>query len=427
MNTTRQSLPALAVAAVTLAAVSGSVGYWFARQGAPTASSPSASHGGSERRVLYWYDPMQPTQRFDKPGKSPFMDMQLIPKYADEATGDEDVGIRVDPATVQNLGIRFTTVERGPLTRSITAVGSIGFNQRDVAVVQARSSGFVTHVYARAPGDVIKRDAPLVDLLIPEWTGAQMEFIALLASGDRDLVQAARERLRLLGMPADLIRNVETTRRPQSSVTIRSPLTGVIASLEAREGMSISNGATIASVNGLATVWLEAAIPEARGVDVSVGRSVKVKLTAFPGETFPGQVIAFLPQASAETRTLRIRIELPNPSGRLRLGMFADVTLDSGDSKPVTYVASEAVIRTGTRTVAIVAREGGHFIPTSVETGGDIDGKTVILRGLNGGQRVVASGQFLIDSEANLKGVLARLGAKDTGPGTPEETEGRHP
>src|SRR5262249_4535677 len=150
---------------------------------------------------------------------------------------------------------------------------------------------------------------------------------------------------------------------------------GVIASLEAREGMSISNGATIASLNGVATVWLEAAIPEARGVDVSVSRPVKVRLTAFPGETFSGQVIALLPQASAETRTLCVRIELPNPSGRLRTGMFADVTLDGGDSKPVTYVASEAVIRTGTRTVAIVAQEGGHFVPTSVETGGDVDGK----------------------------------------------------
>ena len=425
MNTTRQKLTGLAIAAVVLAA--GFVGYWFARQREQSASNSSASIEHSERRPLYWYDPMQPTQHFDKPGKSPFMDMQLIPGYADEPEAGEDGRVRVDPATVQNLGIRYTTVERGPLTRTIDAVGSIGFNQRDVAVIQARSNGFVTHVYARAPGDVIKRGAPIVDLLIPQWSGAQSEFIALLDSGGRDLIQAAHERLLLLGMPADLIRTVEATRKPQSSVTIRSPLSGVIVSLDAREGMSIADGATIASFNGLATVWLEAAIPEARGVDVSIDRPVKLRLTAFPGETFSGKVVAFLPQASAQTRTLRVRIEVPNPSGRLRPGMFANVSLVSGDSKPVLFVASEALIRTGTRTVVIVAGEDGRFVPTSVVTGDDIDGKTILLQGLVEGQRVVASGQFLIDSEANLRGVLARLHANGTGVNTSETTTDTQP
>ena len=399
MNT--QKLIGLAVGAVTLAVLCATAGYWIARPG----QEP-------ERKALYWYDPMQPTQHFDKPGKSPFMDMQLIPKYADATEASDVREVKVDPTFAQKLGIRYTTVERGPLTRTINAVGSIGFNQRDVAVLQARSSGFVTHVYARAPGDVIKRDAPIVDLMIPQWSGAQSEFLALLASGDGPLIQAARDRLLLLGMPPDLVHAVETKRRPQPSVTIRSPLSGVITQLDAREGMSIANGATIASLNGLTTVWLEAAMPEAHGVDVSVDKPVKLKLTAFPGETFSGRVIAVLPQASTETRTLRIRIELPNPLGRLRPGMFASVSLDSGDSKPVTFVASEALIRTGTRTVAITAAGDGHFIPTPVEAGDDIDGKTIILHGLSAGQRVVASGQFLIDSEANLKGVLARLGAQ---------------
>jgi Cu(I)/Ag(I) efflux system membrane fusion protein len=427
MNITSQKLVGSAVTAVMIAALSGSIGCWFARQGEQPASRSPVSNGSNERKVLYWYDPMQPTQRFDQPGKSPFMEMQLIPKYAGELEAGESGGVRVDSGTLQNLGIRYTTVERGPLARTVNAVGSIGFNQRDVAVLQARSAGFVTHVYARAPGDVIKRDAPIVDLLIPQWSGAQLEFIALLDNGDRDLVQAARERLRLLGMSANLIRTVEATRKPQTAVIVRSPLSGVIASLEAREGMSIGNGATIASVNGLTTVWLEAAIPEARGVDVAIDHPVKLRLTAFPGETFSGKVVALLPQASVETRTLRVRIELPNPSGRLRPGMFANVSLDSGDSKPVVYVASEALIRTGTRTVAIVAREDGHFIPTSVETGDDIDGQTVVLQGLNQGQRVVASGQFLIDSEANLARVLARLGDHGSRPSPPDITTEKQP
>jgi Cu(I)/Ag(I) efflux system membrane fusion protein len=427
MNMTRQKLTGLAVAAVMLAALGGSVGYWLARQEAPRATSPSAANRPGERKVVYWYDPMQPTQHFDAPGKSPFMDMQLIPRYADEPEAGEGGAVRVDPATVQNLGIRYTTVERGPLTRTINAVGSIEFNQREVAVLQARSSGFVTHVYARAPGDVIKRDAPIVDLLIPQWSAAQSEFIALLNSADHDLIEAARERLLLLGIPANLLRTVEATRKPQSIVTIRSPLSGAIASLEARAGMSIEKGAAIASINGLATLWLEAAIPEARGVEVSVDKPVRLELIAFPGETFSGKIVALLPQANAQTRTLRLRIELPNPSGRLRPGMSANVSVDSGDPKTVLYVASEALIRTGTRTVAIVATEGSRFVPTLVEPGDDINGKTVILQGLNEGQRVVASGQFLIDSEANLAGVLARLGDDGTGAGIPELTTGKRP
>jgi len=352
---------------------------------------------------------MQPNQHFKAPGKSPFMDMQLIPKYADEDSGSAQNEIRIDPAMVQTLGIRYTTVQRGSLSQPVDAVGSIGFNEREVAVVQTRSTGFVTRVYARAPGDVIERNARLVDLLMPEWTGAQTEFLALLKSADRPLTEAARERMALLGMPSELVAQVERSGQPRTTVTVRSPTSGVISTLDAREGMSMSSGATIASINGLGSVWLDAAIPEARGVAVATGRNVAVRVPAYPGERFTGRVVGILPQANAQTRTLRARIELPNPDGRLRPGMFADVQLSGEESNVVSYVATEALIRTGKRTVAIVAGENGRFIPTEVQTGRDVGSNTVILRGLTQGQRVVVSGQFLIDSEASLEGVLRRL------------------
>lgn len=427
MNASSQKLMALVISAVLLASVSAFAGYWLAvRRGehARPSVSAAATAANPAPRILYWYDPMQPSQHFDQPGKSPFMDMQLIPKYADEPTDAGTAGIQIDPAMMQKLGIRLTKVQRGPLAQRIDAVGSLGFNQRELAVVQARGNGFVTRVHARAPGDVIERGGPIVDLLIPEWTGAQTEYIALLKSPDTDLIEAARQRLVLLGMPSELIAAVERSRRPQLSLTIRSPLAGAIVTLDAREGMAISSVSTIASINGLGAVWLEAAIPEARAVDIAVGRQVKAQVTAFPAETFPARVIATLPQANAETRTLRIRIELANHDGRLRPGMFAKVELDGKSSEPVLYVESEALIRTGTRTVAIVATDAGHFIPTEVEIGADIGAETVVLRGLQEGQRVVSSGQFLIDSEANLKGVLARLEAshapRETSDGTPE-------
>ena len=214
MNVAPVKLSGLILAGVILAVLSGVTGFWLARRGETGAGIPAqpANVPGQERKPLYWYDPMQPNQHFDKPGKSPFMDMQLIPMYADEAPEGGAGSIRIDPDTVQNLGVRTTEVERGVLSMSLDAVGTLGFNQRDIAVIQARANGFVAKVYARAPGDVIGRDAQIVDLLVPEWAGAQTEFLALLKSGDRDLIDAARQRLLLLGMPPELIRQVEATR-----------------------------------------------------------------------------------------------------------------------------------------------------------------------------------------------------------------------
>jgi Cu(I)/Ag(I) efflux system membrane fusion protein len=349
---------------------------------------------------------MVPEQHFPKPGKSP-MGMDMVPKYADE---NPNTGVvRIEPTIVQNLGVRLTTVERGALTAPVDAVGSIVFDQRNVAIVQARTGGFVARVYARAPGDLIAREAPIVDVLVPEWAGAQTEFLALLGSGDKALADAARQRLVLLGMPEEMIAQIESTHRSQTTVTIRAPISGTIESLEVREGMTVSAGSTLARINGLKTVWLEAQTPEARGGLVDLGKSVKAHLTAYPGKEYEGHVIAILPQANTETRTLTVRIQLPNTDGRLRPGMFAQVRLDTGKSEPVLYVPSETVIHTGRRTLVIVA-EDSRFVPTEVQTGGDIEGKTAILQGLSAGQKVVASGQFLIDSEASLSGVLARLG-----------------
>lgn len=418
MSASRRGLIVIALGAVLVAAISAVAGYRFALSRNHSSNSPATTAAGN-RLPLYWYDPMRPDQHFDKPGKSPYMDMQLVPRYADEGGNSAAEGITIDPSISQNLGIRFARVERGALPHTLDAVGAVEFNQRDIAIVQARSNGFVTRVYARAPGDVITRGAPIVDLLVPEWAGAQIEFLALLKSGDQDLIGAARQRLVLLGMPSELIAGVESARAPHTTLTVRSPLAGMLETLEARQGMTVSTGATLAKINGLATVWIEAAIPEAQGALAQLGKRVEVRLTAYEGQRFTGKVIGVLPRANADTHTVRVRVELANPDGRLRSGMFAQVKLDTGDSAPVLYVDSEALIRTGTRTVVIVAGEHGQFIPTEVQTGAEANDKTVVMKGLTQGQTVVASGQFLIDSEASLKGVLARL----AGGNSPHDTD----
>jgi len=403
---------------VGVAILSAAAGYWFARHGGsqadvmhPEVGSSSAAPGGTDRQALYWYDPMVPNQHFDKPGKSPFMDMQLVPKYADE--GGAGGGVQISPNIVQNLGLRIVPVELGRFSQPIEAVGNIGFNQRNVAVVQSRTSGFVSRVYDRAPADVLRRGAPLVDLLVPEWAGAQAEFLALVRSGDRDLIEAARQRLLLLGMPADLIARIEAGHQQQATITIVAPIAGAIESLDVREGMTVSAGATLAKINGLETVWLEGAIPEAQSAVVALGQSVEAQLAAYFGETVKGRVIAILPETSVETRTTRVRVELPNPNLRLRPGMFAQLRLHAGDDTPRLWVPSEAIIRTGTRNLVIVAADANRFEPTELQIGAEAGGKTVVLSGLKEGQDVVASGQFLIDSEASLRGVLARLNSPD--------------
>lgn len=396
----------LIAASVGIISISVAAGYWWAKPAGHSDNAMASTAAGSSK-VLYWYDPMVPSQHFDKPGKSPFMDMQLQPKLADDGGGDS-AGLRIDPSAQQNLGIRLAPVERRPFNTAIDAAGTVGFNERELAIVQARTNGFVSRVYARAPGDVIARGAPLVDLLVPEWAGAQQEFIALRHSGDASLVDAARDRLKLLGMPEEMIHRLEQSGEPQTTVTISAPIAGVIQTLNARAGMTIATGMTLVEINALSTVWLTAAVPEALGQQVAMDDTVAARFPALAGEVIEGHVIAILPQTNAGSRTLSVRVELPNRDSRLRPGQYAQVTLHSTQNAALLSVPSEAVIRSGTRNV-VIAKQDDRFEPVAVETGREADGRTEILNGLREGEQVVASGQFLIDSEANLTGVLSRM------------------
>lgn len=401
MTLPRNTRLGLTAGAIALAA--GGAGFGLARLQGPFA--PPAAPAQESRQVLYWYDPMLPGERYPGPGKSS-MGMELIPKYAD-AAGGRDGGVRIDAARTQNLGVRLATVERGSLPGGLTATGMIGFSERDVTVVQARAAGFVQRVYARAPGDVVGAGAPLADLLVPDWAGAQGEFLAVRRTGDPTLIGAARQRLQLLGMPPALIAAVERSGRTRNVVTITTPAGGAIKTLGVRQGMSVAAGQTLAEVNGLTRVWLDAAVPEAQAGQLRPGQRVSAALAAYPGETFQGRVAAILPQAQSETRTLTARIELPNPGGRLRPGMFAAVQFGDSDA-PALLVPTEAVIRTGRRAIVMVAGDGGRYAPAEVRTGREAAGKTEVLAGLSQGEKVVASGQFLIDSEASLAGVKPR-------------------
>lgn len=403
--TPRDLVPATPIGRFLILAVaaSGALGFGIARLTAPTTSPSAASlsSDADKKKILYWYDPMVPTEHYDKPGLSS-MGMQTQPKYAAGDSGNTSgpPAVTVDPAAEQNLGIRLATATTGVLSSALDVTGTVDFNQRDVAIIQARAAGFVQRVYGRAPGDVIRAGAPIADVLVPEWGGAQAEYAAVQRTGDRALIAAARQRLRLIGIPGGAAGGRGVT-------TIRSPISGVIQTLDARAGVTLAPGQTLAQVNGLGTVWLNAAVPEIRTGDVRIGQTVTAELTGFAGERFTGRVVAVLPTTQAESRTLTVRVELPNRGARLRPGMFATVHL--GDAaRSALLVPSEAVIRTGKRTLVMLAEKKGHFRPAEVQIGRDAGGQTEIIAGLRPGEKVVASGQFLLDSEASLTGIAGR-------------------
>ncbi len=393
-------------AALVAVLIAGGGGYWIGSQHDGSTATTAATDASGN--ILYYYDPMFPNQKFDTPGKSPFMDMQLVPKYADGGgSAGATPGVAIDPSAMQNLGVRIVAAKTGTLSSNLNVTGSIDFNQRDVAIIQARSGGFVQRVYSRAPGDVIRAGAPIADIQLPEWGGAQTEFLSVRRLGNPSLTAAARQRLRLMGMSDGVIAGVERSGRTYGTITITSPIGGVIQTLDARAGVTLAMGQTLVQVTGLGSVWLNAAVPEAQTGAVRVGQSAAATLTAFPGETFTGRVIAILPTTQAESRTLTVRIELANRGGRLRPGMFAQVGL-GGDARAALLVPSEAVIRTGTRTIVMLASKDGRYHPAEVRTGREGGGQTEILEGLREGEQVVASGQFLLDSEASLTGIAVR-------------------
>ena len=420
---------AIVVAALVVVAAGGYGLYRFGmiegmRMTSPVPAAAGAAAGPQHagdidpvngKKVLYWHDPMVPAQKFDRPGKSPFMDMQLVPVYAD--SGAQTGGVSIPARMEQNLGLRTAEVTRGSLEPRIEAVGNVAWNDRDVAVVQARANGFLEKLYVRAPLDPVRKGQALADLYVPDWVGAQEEFLAVRRMGSgapEALREGAVQRMRLAGMQEAQIHLVESTGRVHPRLTLFAPIGGVVSELSAREGMTVMAGAPLFRINGLSTIWVNAEVPENVARFVRPDARVKAQSSALPGEVFEGRVGAILPEVNPATRTLKARIELANPRRHLVPGMFATVDFSTAPREDTLLVPTEAVIKTGTRSVVIVADDAKdgtrRFRTVNVRTGLEAGGKTAVLEGLRAGEKVVTSGQFLIDSEASLKATAERLG-----------------
>jgi Cu(I)/Ag(I) efflux system membrane fusion protein len=355
---------------------------------------------------------MAPQQRFDRPGKSPFMDMQLLPKYADEAN---EPSVQVSPSVQQNLGIRTARVEKSSFRESIDAVARLDVNERQLHALPSRVSGYVERLHVRAVGDPVSAGEKIAEIYSPELLSAQQEFLALVRvenlANSAGLIEAARERLRLLGMAKAEIDALETKKQATSRFGVYSPVNGFVIELATREGGQIAAGASLLSIADLSSLWLIAEVPERDAGRIQSGDLVEARLESRSGEIVSGKVDFIYPRLNEETRTARVRIVVPNPQSVLRPGMFAQVTINAADREALS-VPSEAVIHTGTRSLVIVRGDSG-FRPAEIRTGAVLGERTEILSGLEEGEQVVVSGQFLIDSEANLSSVLARLSKQE--------------
>jgi Cu(I)/Ag(I) efflux system membrane fusion protein len=395
----------LGMAGVLLATAGFLVGRSSGRNSSAMSAPASAASAG-ERKVLYWHDPMVPGPRFHKPGRSPFMDMQLVPVYADEVS---DAGVKVSPAVQQNLGVRTAVVKKADVASSFDAVGTVQFDERLGVAVQTRVAGYVEHLAVRAPMERVRKGQPLATVYAPDWLAPQNEFLALKRAGvGAELVAAARDRMRAMSIPESLIRQSEETGVAHARFTFSAPVGGVVAELGVREGGAVSPGMTIFRIAGLEKVWAVAEVPEAQAVHLVRGRKVKAVLQVDASQTFDGELEEIIPQVSATTRTLQARFEVDNKAGKLSPGMLLRLQV-AGASSSRLVMPSEAVIRTGTRAVAIV-RKGSSFVPCDIQVGVDLGDQLEVLDGLHEGDEVVTSGQFLIDSEANLKSVLGAMG-----------------
>lgn len=408
----------ITAACLVLVGAAGYGGYRLgASQGMPAMSDTNvpANAGDAQggRKILYWHDPMVPGQRFDKPGKSPFMDMQLVPVYADGNASGDATGVNIDSRVRQNLGIRTVEVKAAPLGAVLEAPGNVTIDERSVRVIQARTTAFVQHVSVRATLDPVRQGQTLVTLYAPDWVAAQEEYLAvarLPAGVQGNLADAAKARMLQSGMTAAQADAVARGGKLQTAQSIASPLDGVVTELAVREGMTVTPGMTMFRLADLGQVWVIAEVPEAQARHIAPGQPVTVSATA-ASEPLTGKVDAILPDVNAATRTIKVRIVLPNKQRRLVPGMFASVRFQSGGQQNVLQIPAEAVIRSGQRNTVMVDAGPQGYVATEIQIGRESDGMTEVISGLRAGQRVVASGQFLIDSEASLRGTADRLSA----------------
>jgi len=413
------------VIAILLIAV-GIGGYWLGRKGSasgvPVAEEAATAAPGSAggKKLLYYRNPMGLPDTSPTPKKDS-MGMDYIPVYAGEDEGG-DSSVKISPAKVQKLGVRSVPVERRTLVQAVRAAGRVEIDERRLVAVAPKFEGWIERLHVNATGQAVGRGQPLFEVYSPELVSAQREYqiaargAAALANADeaarasiRQVAEAALARLSNWDIPAEQVARLRAGGEPQRTLPLRAPASGVVIEKKALAGQRFMPGETLYQIADLSSVWVIADVFERDIGAVSVGQPAEVRIDAFPGRIFAGRVSYVYPTLNAQTRTVPVRIELPNPRGALRPAMYAQAVLKVGAGGTALAVPLSAVIDGGATQRVIVTVGEGRFEPREVTLGARDDDFVAVLSGVREGERVVVAANFLIDSESNLKAALGSM------------------
>jgi len=378
-----------------------------------------------EPEILYYRNPMNPEITSPAPAQDS-MGMDYIPVYAEDGAGggDEPTGtVRIDPVTVQNIGVRTAVAEEQILSRHVRSVGRVDFDEERLSRLHPKTEGWVEKLYIDKTGEQISKNTILLSLYSPQLVSSQQEYLLALNSldvlsksptedirqGALDLVSSSRDRLELLDVPAHQIRELEKTRKIKKNLHIHSPFDGVIINIGAREGQYVTPTTQLYKIADLSKVWVFADVYENEVSWIQEGDPVEMKLSAIPGKVFTGRVGYIYPYAEAKTRTIKVRLEFDNPDMLLKPDMFADVTIHAQRKVDAIVIPAEAIVRSGAREQVFIVREHGKFEPRDVTLGVSSKGLVQVLEGVSAGETVVTSSQFLIDSESKLREATAKM------------------
>ncbi len=379
--------------------------------------------GSKERKVLYWRAPMDPNYISSKPGKSP-MGMDLVPVYADEEESPSAHTIRIDPVTIQNMGIRTTVVVRGPLVKTIRTVGRIDYDEQLVTFIDTKFNGWIESLYVDETGQHVGKDERLFDVYSPELYAAQEEYLAAIRNlplleqstfapareEAAKLVEAAVTKLKYMDVSNEQIEALRETGKVEKALTIHSPATGIVTEKMALEGMYVKPGMRLYTIADLSRVWVYVDVYEYQLPWVRVGQRATMMLPYVPGEEFVGKVVYIYPYLEERTRVIKVRLEFENPDLDLKPGMYANIRLESELQRSAILVPRESYIDSGTRQVVFVDRGNGKFTPRDIQVGVEAEsGMVEVLYGLDEGEVVVTSGQFMLDAESKLKEAVAKM------------------
>jgi len=378
---------------------------------ASVVAASSAAPASGERTIKYYKSTMMPGEVKTGPGKDS-MGMDMVPVYAEEDQSAQN-GIQLDSATIQRMNLRTALVEHGPVRREIRTVGAIAYDERGLRDITMKYDGWLEKLYVDATWTPVKAGEALFEVYAPELYNAQLNYIVAVQSeggAGGPLTRAASARLRLLDVPEDVIAGLARSKEASRTFVFRAPVGGTVIEKAAAQGQMVKAGDRIYRLANLATVWVEAQVYEKDLPYVHGGQAAVVRTTYGSGEALDGTVQLVLPQVEDLTRAATARIVLPNPDGSLRPGMFVDVRFTAQLADDAVLVPDMAVLRSGERDTVFVALDGGTFEAREVKLGERTEGNFYqVLGGLRAGERVVTSGQFMLDSESQLREAIQKM------------------